>query len=395
MAGSKGITSDDLINMSDEELSKVTPDQLADEPDFKLVAEGDAPDPDDEVEDEPEVEEEEDQPEPEDTSETEEEESDEPEPEVEEPEEIEDPKTVPAKNQDEPEDKSQDAPGEAEPAKATDYKEIHDRIFAPFKANGKDFSVKNVDEVVTLMQQGANFNKKMATLKPHLRTLRTLEQAGITEPEQINRLIDLHDKKPEAITQLLKDAKMDPLDIDVEADTNYQPTNHTIDESQMALDNVLDELQTTPTYDKLLKTVGKQWDDSSRQIIGKDPSILQAINDHMASGIYDVIDDEVQRRRTLGQLKGLTDLAAYKQTGDDLDAKGAFKHLVQPTKANEVPAIQPLPSKRKNEDPKLAQKRKAASSGKAGTSAKGKGKVVNPLSLSDEEFQKQYSEHLR
>ena len=54
---------------------------------------------------------------------------------------------------------------------AVDYKTEYERLLAPFKANGRDISVKGVDDAITLMQMGANYNKKMAALKPNLKLL--------------------------------------------------------------------------------------------------------------------------------------------------------------------------------------------------------------------------------
>ena len=38
------------------------------------------------------------------------------------------------------------------------------KLFAPFKANGKDIKVDSVEEAIALMQMGANYSKKMAGL---------------------------------------------------------------------------------------------------------------------------------------------------------------------------------------------------------------------------------------
>ena len=43
-------------------------------------------------------------------------------------------------------------------------KEVYNKVFAPFRANGKEIQVKSVDDVISLMQMGANYNKKMASI---------------------------------------------------------------------------------------------------------------------------------------------------------------------------------------------------------------------------------------
>ena len=104
-----------------------------------------------------------------------------------------------------------------------DYKKEYERLTASFKANGKDISVANVDEAISLMQMGANYNKKMAALKPNLKLLKLLENNKLLDESKISYLIDLDKKNPEAITKLLKDSGIDPLDVDVNKESEYRP----------------------------------------------------------------------------------------------------------------------------------------------------------------------------
>ncbi|MDT1904204.1 hypothetical protein FPK34_26495, partial [Acinetobacter baumannii] len=76
------------------------------------------------------------------------------------------------------------------------------------------------DDIVSLMQRGAGFAKKMATLKPSMRVLRTLENHGITE-QDLGFLIDLHKKNPDAINKLIKDSGVDVYSLDAEKATSY------------------------------------------------------------------------------------------------------------------------------------------------------------------------------
>ena len=41
------------------------------------------------------------------------------------------------------------------------------KLFAPFKANGRELKIESVEEAVALMQMGANYSKKMAGLINH------------------------------------------------------------------------------------------------------------------------------------------------------------------------------------------------------------------------------------
>lgn len=277
-----------------------------------------------------------------------------------------------------------------------DYKAVYDRIFAPFKANGKEIKIDSVDDAVQLMQMGANYNKKMAALKPNLKTLKLLENNKLLDPEKLSYLIDLDQKNPEAIKKLIKDSGLDPLDIDTEKESEYTPKTHTVDDREIELDAVLDEIQDTPTYNKTIRLVSNEWDSDSKQVVADTPQLLKVINDHMASGIYDRISTEMEKERTLGRLNGLSDIQAYQQIGDALNAKGAFNDLFQAkeeTPEKPTPKEKIVTGKQKAEDPKRKSKKRAAGSPRKAPAPKQE-MDFNPLGMSDAEFAKLINEDL-
>ena len=279
-----------------------------------------------------------------------------------------------------------DAP--ADNASALDYEAEYKRLLAPFKANGREISVKSVDDAVTLMQMGANYNKKMAALKPSLKLMKLLENNGLLNEEKISYLIDIEKKNPNAIQKLVKDSGIDPMDFDAEKAGEYKPKIHTVDDREMDLDTVLDEIQDTPSYNQTLQIVSKSWDGASKQVVANTPQLLKVINDHVANGIYNIISEEVERERVFGRLNGLSDIEAYRRVGDAIQARGGFNHLGNAqAKTSQAPVVvQPKP--KKVEDDKLNEKRRAASSTKPANTSQASNDDFNPLSLSDEEFAK-------
>ena len=280
----------------------------------------------------------------------------------------------------------------AQDESAIDYKKEYEKLLAPFVANGKEIKVNNVSDAVSLMQMGANYNKKMAALKPNLKLLKLLESNGLLSEERVGFLIDLEKKNPDAINKLIKESGIDPMDLDAEKADDYKPTVRTVDDKELELDAVLEEIQDTPSYSKTIQVVGKEWDAASKQTVANSPSILKIINSHMQSGVYDVIQEEMERERMFGRLQGLSDIEAYRQVGDTIQARNGFAHLNvnangqgQQTSTNPR-VVQPKP-KNGNEE-KLKEKRRAASTAKpTGSNPKVAGDF-NPLALSDEEFSK-------
>lgn len=267
------------------------------------------------------------------------------------------------------------------------YEEAYKKLLAPFKANGREMQVSNVDEAIQLMQMGANYNKKMAALKPSLKTLKLLENNGLLDEQKLSYLIDLDKKNPDAISKLLKDSGIDPLDLDTDKASDYKPNTYSVDDNEIELDEVLNELSESSTYSKTIDVVSNKWDRASKQVVAENPHLLKVIDSHMASGVYDLVSNAVERERMFGRLEGLSDLEAYKQVGEQLEKSGALPNLPNGAPAKTTKVV--TKTKATKTDPQTKSKKRAASSVKSSRSVKKDIDSLNPLSMSDEEFAKE------
>ena len=109
-----------------------------------------------------------------------------------------------AKPEVKPTEESQQPSAEVSPEKA-----FFDAVTSEFNANGKSYKIDNAEDVKKLMQMGLNYHQKMAAMKPNLKIVRALQDAGITSVDQLGHLLDLHAKKPEAIAKLVQDSGLD------------------------------------------------------------------------------------------------------------------------------------------------------------------------------------------
>jgi hypothetical protein len=271
---------------------------------------------------------------------------------------------------------------------AIDHKTFFEKVTAPFRANGRDMQVDNVEDVIRLMQMGANYNRKMASMKPHLKLLKTLEKNGISE-EKLGFLIDLDQKNPAAIARLLKDGNIDPLAFDADQDQGYQAPKYTVDDRELALDTVIEEIKDSPTYTRTLDIVSTSWDADSKQIVADTPELLRVINDHVANGIYDAISTRVEQERMLGRLNGLSDIEAYRRVGDAIHAQGGFDHLSNQGQGQQDQPEPEAPARKTEEASKRRDKRRAASPTK-GAAPADRARDFNPLALSDEDYLQQF-----
>lgn len=199
------------------------------------------------------------------------------------------------------------------------------KLFAPFKANGRDMQIRNADEGRRLMQLGAGYNTKMEKLKPDLAIIATLRREGLLDTDKLSFLIDLHKKNPEAIGKLVKDAGVDVLELDDAKIDGYKPNNYATSQKEVELDEVFDGLKDSPKYGQLMGDVANKWDRASKDELGNNPGVLNVIHEHMNAGFYDKIVDEIERKKALGQIpSGTPFLKAYATVGDELNAAGVF-----------------------------------------------------------------------
>ena len=288
------------------------------------------------------------------------------------------------KSSKEAEKKEENKEQPSEKSATIDYKKFYEKIMTPFKANGKVISLKTPEEAIQLMQMGANYTRKMQAIAPYKKTLLMLENNGLLDEDKLSFLIDLDKKNPEAIKKLIKDAGIDPMDIDTSTEPQYKEGSHKVSNEEAAFMTVLDDLKQSQDGMQTIKEINSNWDDASKNILWSSPDIMRTIHQQRENGVYQLIVDEMERQRTLGNISPETPfLVAYKQIGDALVANKQ-KAVPQPVavKAKTV----------KTSTVKNNEKAKAAAPNRTTPSAPKR--FINPLAMSDEEFLKQMKDRL-
>lgn len=267
---------------------------------------------------------------------------------------------------------------EESPEAETDTKATTDldELYKPFKASGREVSVKSVEEAKKLMKMGVDYVEKLQGFKVHRKTIKTLDEHKI-DSERLNLLIDASNGKPEAINKLIQDHDINVMDLGGE-DSNYTPSDNSVSDAQVEMDEVLERIQSTPSFSTTSDIVTNQWDEASKKVIFETPQHLATLNEHVSNGTYDRVMTEVTRARMFDtRLGGLSDLDAYQLVGNEMQRAGAFNKSPAPTVSRK-----PKPQVATNTDKKLR-----ASPSKAAPS-----KTVKPkydfASMSDEEFEK-------
>ena len=263
-----------------------------------------------------------------------------------------------------------------------DFEAAYKRITSPFKASKRMMQVDNIDDAIALMQKGADYHSKMRAIAPHLKMVNMLEKEGLLDQTKLNNLIDISKRDPKAIAQLIKDSGIDPLDIDTDEEVGYKPTNYGITDKEFKINQIIDDIKSTPSFEKTIRVLGKEWDDESKKLISENPEIITVINNHVENGVYDKVQSVMDTERALGRLT-VPDVEAYRLIAEQLQQDGT---IVTEEQVNQSPNAS-VPKPKARDDVAVKQKRKAAASTKK-TTTKNSTVPPNYLNMTDEEFLK-------
>ena len=264
-----------------------------------------------------------------------------------------------------------------------DFEDAYKRIMAPFKASKRMMQVNNIDDAISLMQKGADYHSKMKTLSPHLKMVSMLEKEGLLNQDKLNNLIDLSKQNPQAIAKLIKDSGIDPLDIDTDEEVIYKPNNYGVSDKEFKINQVIDDIKNTSSFDKTINILSKEWDSESKNVISDNPEIISIINDHVSNGVYDKVQSIVDTERALGRLANVSDVEAYRHVAEQMQQQGQIvsgNNATTSTKASVT--------KTKAKDPAVVQQKRKAAAGTRKTTSKTSNAKSDYLGMTDEEFMK-------
>ena len=287
------------------------------------------------------------------------------------------PKDTNKRKSDAVDDKLKDQNTDKEPTKVdnqeVDYKSIYEQVFKPFKANGKEITPKSVEDIISLMQMGANYTKKMQLMAPMKKVVQSLDNAKIDEQE-LNFLIDVSKGDKEAIKQLLIKHKIDPLEIDLDGDNTYSPRNNIASDEDVEFnDTLMDIHDSLPRIQEILNNT---WDDNSKKAILKDPRLMRALHEEVQMGRFDEVQKRLEAEKTFGRYRDVSDVNAYIDLVSKMEQE-RMKTKIQPETPTKTESTKKIPDKSKA----------APTKGKTGKSSSSL-TAKDLLSMSDDEFNK-------
>ena len=266
-----------------------------------------------------------------------------------------------------------------------DYEAEYNKIMQPFQASGHEVHLRNTDEVISLMQKGVDYTKKQQALKPRLKEMRALENAGMLG-DNLNYAIDLYNGDPKALKHLIETKKIDLSTLDTGSNidengnpipSNYIPNNHELSDQQYNLETVLDEIYHSPESNEIKKII-HSLDPASSQEFMEHPEYFKSLQNQIQNGFYQEVMNEIDHRRLVGDpsIDDLNWYETYMKVGNDLYAEKQKSIYIE-----QQQQLQNL-----QQQQAYQQQRKSAARPTRGSSPVQQ--QFDPLSMSDEEFSK-------
>ena len=268
------------------------------------------------------------------------------------------------------------------------YEEFYKTVMAPFKANGRMVQLNNAQEVISLMQKGTDYTRKTQDLARYKKPLLMLEKAKLLDEDNVSFYIDLMNGNQEAIRKLLKDKNIDTFSLPSDEEPiNYVPGGNKVSDIEVTIDDTIKNIAGKPYGNSFLADVSN-YDDATKSYIGQDPRILEVLFQQKQQGVYDRVVAEVERQKLIGNVSPNTPFVeAYYNVGMMLRQQGYNQQG-----RNGLNTLQPLTRRPAITSSNLNNSQRARAAGITRTSSQARQAIKNPLSMSDEDFLKQFGE---
>ena len=280
---------------------------------------------------------------------------------------------------------------ETEPTEI-DYKKFYETVTQDFKASGKVIpGVKEPEKFIKALQMATDYALKTAALKPALKRVKMLD--GISD-EEFTEMLDFRKRNPEVIKKAIKEANLDPIDLDLE-DIQYTPQSKIMSDADYEFKETIEKLsqEDVVAFQRTQNIVLNELDSTSKTTVLSNPHILSALQSEVASGRFEKIQAQALHLKTFGDYSHVSDLDLYAMIAHEMDKQGIHANPVNSAKGvvntQVTNTVQPKQSI-SQPNPELEDKR-----ARAGIQPKTSTKVVkkyDPTKLSDEEFMKLLSE---
>ena len=236
----------------------------------------------------------------------------------------------------------------------------------------KKIEAKDTDELQNIAKTALKGKLKYDQYKDDIALIEGIKKQGLSE-EDLFLLVEAKKGNNKALAKLLKKSNVDPMNIDTDDEEvdAYRPNVYKVDSNEIEIKSIIDNTKNTDKFPVFENLITKEFDDSSRGLVFKDPNNLQFVSDLVTSGLFDKIAPKYMKNKLLGSSNSFEALVkAYDDYVKDVEVK-------KEDTARDVT----------NRSKSKANKRKKATTGRKTAS---KSVKKDPENMSEEEFEQYY-----
>ena len=244
------------------------------------------------------------------------------------------------------------------------------------KADGMDFEF-TTEELLKLAPKAIDYSKKTMALAPYRKRISAMEEAGLTDHD-VNLMIDVMKGDKNAIAEVLKRTKVDPLELDTDGKDAYVPNSYGKDETVLAIEEIVAEISKDKEYETTQRIVDDLWDSASRMQMRENPALIRGLHEEVQMGRYTIVAPMAAKMKTMDLVNGVpvkSDLEYYQNAVNVYIEQSATTEKVN-TQVQRQESIK-----------EKAPARKAAAPTKQGT---GKKTAIDYLDDGDEDYDTWY-----
>lgn len=269
-----------------------------------------------------------------------------------------------------------------------------------FAAAGKkyDFTEDEMREAFPkVFGQAMDYTQKMQTIAPWRRTIDAIEQAKLSH-EDVNLMIDVLKGDKEAIAAVLKRTGVDTLDINTD-EVAYQQKDYGRTDSEIAITDVIDSIKHDQEYATTHRVLTSEWDEASWLALAGTPERIRQLHIDIKDGTFAKLQPEADKIKVFDGGRH-SDLDYYIEAGrryfqaQQIQEQAATLAEIQNKERQQNEAAQTqLEKARQNQQHREAaqqnasRRRAAAHTGRAAPKAT----VTNYLDASDDDYNEWYN----
>ena len=170
-----------------------------------------------------------------------------------------------------------------------------------YKANGKEFEFTDdeiFDQFGKVFGQAMNYTQKMQAIAPYRSIIETVKEQGFTQ-EDMNLMVDVLKGDKQALAAVMKRTGIDALDVDTEVGESYRPKNYGRNDTELAIQDIVEEIGKDPEYPVTYHIVEKQWDSKSRETFVKNPDLIKELHIDVRNGVFDKVSPIAMKMKVL------------------------------------------------------------------------------------------------